>query len=342
MIVLAGGMGARMGADRNKVYLRVAGREVLAYALATMATVGIDRLVVVARRDEHDHVAALLAEWAPTLTTTVVPGGDTRHRSEFAGLAALADEIDGGAVDVVGVHDAARPFADRALINRLLAATESLDGAIPVVPFDDTVFRPADGVFVDTAPLVRVQTPQVFRADLVLDAHRKAADAGFDGVDTAQVVELFRADTRIGAVPGSPANFKVTYADDIARAENHLAGARLIEDRPDIEVRVRDVRSLSEDVVGFDLDGHEPAAGLPDGVDARFRLAPATDAVKFVDDGLIVETVDRAALRLVRPPEVVRRSALVRAVAALDDEVMVNPSRVVAEAGGTVEAIDLD
>lgn len=336
MIVLAGGVGARLGADRNKVYLTVAGREILAYSLATLAE-HADLLVLVVRPDERDHALALAAELIPGAPVRVTAGGATRHESEYAGLCAVAAEIDAGDVDVVGIHDGARPFASTALTTALTAAVSNHDGAIPAVPFDDTVYHPDDGRFVDTDDLVRVQTPQVFRAPVVLDAHRQAAVHGFEGVDTAQVLERFTAEASVVAVPGEATNIKVTVATDMDEAETIAAGGTPAESaRPDVRVRVGDVRALSGEVVGF---GSEELS-LPDGVDARFSTIPATDAVKRVRaDGVIVETVDRASLRLVRPPEVVRRSVLLEAIAGRSDDEVVNPSRAVADGGGGLSPV---
>ena len=133
-----------------------------------------------------------------------MPGGETRHASEWQALRVLADEIDGGGLAVVAVHDAARPLADADLFERTLAAAREHGGAIPVVAVDGVVRR--DGAPLGAASLAGVQTPQAFRAADLLAAYRAADADGFTGTDTASCVERYAgAHHRRRAVgPGQP------------------------------------------------------------------------------------------------------------------------------------------
>src|SRR5207253_2619161 len=109
----------------------------------------------------------------------VVAGGDVRHRSEFAGLRALAAQIDAAEVDTVLVHDAVRPFATHALIDRLLAGVAQTIGCIPGLPVGRATALVADGWIAGYPPnLWTVQTPQAFQATWLLEAHNKAARQG--------------------------------------------------------------------------------------------------------------------------------------------------------------------
>ncbi|TMB94433.1 MAG: 2-C-methyl-D-erythritol 4-phosphate cytidylyltransferase, partial [Chloroflexi bacterium] len=153
----------------------------------------------------------------------VVAGGDMRHRSEFAGLRALAARIDAGEIDTVLVHDAVRPFASHRLVERLLAASGQTVGTIPGLPVTPGTVRVEDG-WIAGYPrnLWAVQTPQVFQATWLLEAHNRAARQGFVGTDTASVVEWAGGDVLV--IEGEATNIKITTPDDLVRAKEIAAG----------------------------------------------------------------------------------------------------------------------
>jgi 2-C-methyl-D-erythritol 4-phosphate cytidylyltransferase len=144
----------------------------------------------------------------------VVDGGATRHASEWEALRVLADDIESGDVDVVVVHDGARPLAGTALWKAVIDAARDVGGAIPVVPVTQLLHA-------DLTPVAdavgAVQTPQAFRAGEVLAAYRAAAADGFEGTDTAACVSAY-AGVAVAAVPGSALNLKVTFPEDVALA----------------------------------------------------------------------------------------------------------------------------
>ena len=132
-----------------------------------------------------------------------------------AGLA----EVDDGASAVL-VHDAARPFAPAELVDRVLDALESADGAVPGVPLSDTVKRVRDGAAVETldrSELRAVQTPQAFRAEVLRRAYSRSSEDISSATDCAQLVE--RTGARVVVVEGAAANIKITDAGDLERAE---------------------------------------------------------------------------------------------------------------------------
>lgn len=192
---------------------------VLGASVRTALTVeGVRRLVVVVRPGEQDAVAAALTPVLGDREVLLVPGGESRHASEWAALQALRDDIDAGEIDVVAIHDGARPLATASLYTQVLAAARQRGGAIPVAPVPGLVGR-------DLQPRtgVGVQTPQAFRAAELLEAHARARHDGFEGTDTAGVLERYTA-VEIAAVPSSALNLKVTFAEDVAAAEQ-LIGA---------------------------------------------------------------------------------------------------------------------
>jgi 2-C-methyl-D-erythritol 4-phosphate cytidylyltransferase len=226
-VVLAAGLGTRVGADGNKAYLPLAGRSMVAWSLHAVTQVQqIARTVLVYRRGERDLAHHTVTTELPAATVELVEGGDSRHASEFNVLRYLADDIESGAVDVVLIHDAARPVACRDMFITALAVAREFGGAIPALTIPDVVQQGPNGVesTSGTGRLVRVQTPQAFRARPLLRAYRAAAARGFEGTDTSSCIEKF-TDEQVRTFPGDEANLKVTYAHDVAVA-GHLLSRR--------------------------------------------------------------------------------------------------------------------
>jgi 2-C-methyl-D-erythritol 4-phosphate cytidylyltransferase len=245
VVGVAAGKGERVGARRNKVLLPLAGVPVLAWSLRTVARLdGVDRVVVVIREEDRADVTGVLHRHVPGLDAELVVGGETRHGSEWNALRALAPGIDAGALDVVAIHDSARPLASPALFRACIHAAADHGGALPVhpqhslVPRDSspwdaeelsppTVNLPREGTERHgrtrhaRTGLVAVQTPQVFLAAPLLAAYRYAARDGFLGTDTASCVERY-TDLEIRAVAAPATNLKITFAEDVALAERLL------------------------------------------------------------------------------------------------------------------------
>jgi 2-C-methyl-D-erythritol 4-phosphate cytidylyltransferase len=220
-VVLAAGLGTRVGADGNKAYVQIAGRSMVAWSINSLAQVPeIARTVLVFRRGEVDVARDTLRRELPWATVEFVEGGDSRHASEFNVLKYLAADIESGTVDVVVIHDAARPLAGPDMFVTALSVAREFGGAIPAVPVADVV-RTRDGDVEPMTDLVRVQTPQAFRAAPLLEAYRAAAREGFEGTDTSSCVETF-TDIDVRTFRGEQRNLKVTYAADIAVAEHLL------------------------------------------------------------------------------------------------------------------------
>ena len=222
-VVLAAGIGSRVGADGNKAYLTLAGRAMVSWSVAAVAgTPGIVRTILVFRRGERTQVQQLIGAELPGLPIEFVEGGDSRHGSEHNVLAYLAADVEAGSVDVVLIHDAARPLAEPALMTAALHTARDHGGAIPVLDTGDVARADGAGRLTPIAEsLVRVQTPQAFLARPLLQAYRDADAAGFEGTDTSSCVERF-TDLPVHAIPGSAQNFKVTFAHDVAVAERLL------------------------------------------------------------------------------------------------------------------------
>ena len=215
VVILGAGSGSRVGSATNKVLLPLGDTPVLAWSVrAALSLADVGRLVLVARAGEEDAVREAVAPELGDREALLVSGGATRHGSEWRALQVLAAEIDDGTIDVVAIHDGARPLASPELFAAVLGAAREHGGAIPAAPQPGLVSRDLREVPGD---LVGVQTPQAFRAGPLLAAYRAADTDGFEGTDTAATFARY-ADGRVAAVPSGPLNLKITFPDDVGLA----------------------------------------------------------------------------------------------------------------------------
>jgi 2-C-methyl-D-erythritol 4-phosphate cytidylyltransferase len=221
-IVLAGGSGTRLGADRNKVYLPLAGCSIIGRSLRAMAPLG--RLILVIRPADREQAEKLLAAELPDTPVELVDGGAQRQDSEWHALRHLAPDI--ADLDVILIHDGARPLASTRLARDVVDAAARFGGAIPGVPAEDLIaVDGADHAVRLTGQHIRVQTPQAFAAGPLYEAYEMAAGDGYSATDTAGCVQRY-TDLDVHWVPGSPDNLKITKPGDLTLAEAILAQRR--------------------------------------------------------------------------------------------------------------------
>lgn len=280
LLVVAGGRGSRAGEGLPKQYRMLAGHTVLARTLSALRGAAPQAaLKVVIHADDAALYAQSVAELPEAERVRLLApaiGGATRQESVRNGLEALAQE---SAAQIVLIHDAARPFADPALIARAVAAAREHGAAAPGVPLADTVKEiDAKGVVVatpDRARLRAVQTPQSFRFDLILDAHRKAAAGGRDYTDDAMIAEA--AGHAVHIFAGDPANFKLTTSEDFARAMDELKAPALNDTRTG---QGYDVHAFAEgDKVWLGGVAIPHSHGLAGHSDADVLMHAITDAI---------------------------------------------------------------
>ena len=223
VLVVAAGRGLRFGGPTPKQWLDCAGAPLLSHTLDALAAApGLAGLCVVIHPDDRPLYEAALAR-SPAAAPLALPpalGGETRQASVRNGLEALAPH----APDIVLIHDGARPFVSAALVARAIAAAERYGAAVPATDVTDTIKQIEGDRIVaspDRASLRAVQTPQAFRFDLILSAHRAAARA--DMTDDAAVAEAAGHATHV--FEGDPANFKVTTMSDLKAASERLGPA---------------------------------------------------------------------------------------------------------------------
>jgi 2-C-methyl-D-erythritol 4-phosphate cytidylyltransferase/2-C-methyl-D-erythritol 2,4-cyclodiphosphate synthase len=222
-IIAAGGRGARVGADRPKQFLDLAGATILDRSIDAFLQHAVIDEVIVALPAEH--VAGLSARYAGRAEgrLTCVAGGSRRQDSVAAAFAATDP-----AADIVVIHDAARPFVSATLIDRTVDAAREHGAAIASLPARDTVKQAAGRRDEPTRPVAATlprediylaQTPQAFRRDILA----RALDEGRDIEATDEAMLAERSGAVVHLVEGDPANVKITTMDDLERARHSRA-----------------------------------------------------------------------------------------------------------------------
>ncbi len=211
-IITAAGRGLRAGGAVPKQWQLLAGVAVVARAVAAFD--GMERVLVV-HPDDRVQAEAL------GLDVQIVEGGATRAQSVRNALEALA----GRGISRVLIHDGARPLVSAAVIDRVIAALDHADGAAPALVVSDALWRGAQGLVAGTVArdgLFRAQTPQGFRFDAILAAHRASAAEAADDVAVARAYGL-----DVAIVAGDDDNLKLTYPGDFAKGEAILKGRQM-------------------------------------------------------------------------------------------------------------------
>jgi 2-C-methyl-D-erythritol 4-phosphate cytidylyltransferase len=211
-IVVAAGRSERMG-EVEKIFAHISGKPLLAHAVdAFQRSPIVDSLAIVLAEDKVGDGLDLVKKYRWSKVVAVCPGGARRQDSVSEGLKQL------GKVDWVMIHDGARPCVTQDIIERGLEQAKDTGAAIPAMPVADTIKVVSPDSFVkDTPPrdkLWAVQTPQVFRFDIISEAHRKAKD---NVTDDASMVESLGHKVKV--FRGSYTNIKVTTPEDLIIAE---------------------------------------------------------------------------------------------------------------------------
>ena len=221
VLIAAAGQGKRMKASVKKPYLILADKPILSHTINRFEQNSvIDEIFVIV--DESDFMVCrknVLAPFHFRKVQELVPGGETRQVSVFNGLRALSDDV-----DFVVVHDGVRPFINDEIIFQCLEATAEWGAAVSAVPVKETIKVANEESFIVETPkrdrLWRVQTPQVFRKSLLVEAHKKATHDGIDAPDDAALVEKLGFPVKL--VMGSYKNMKLTTPEDLRVAETLL------------------------------------------------------------------------------------------------------------------------
>lgn len=234
--MLAGGVGARVGLDVPKQLIKIAGRTIIEHTIQALdACALIDEIFVMMTPSHLDAVRAIVKGGGYSKVTKILEGGTTRNESTANALAALPD----GECNVL-FHDAVRPLVSERILRDCIEALNEYGAVDTAIPSADTVIQVAPAGRLDriTDVLVRDQlrrgqTPQAFRASVLKEAYRLAADdPGFTATDDCTVVLRYLPDVPIAVVPGDDRNMKITepidvyIADKLFQLDRH-AGPRL-------------------------------------------------------------------------------------------------------------------
>ena len=218
LVLLAAGSGTRFGQPTNKVWLDLAGQSIIARSLRNAADGFVDsRIILVINPDDSVIAQNIVDTQLQNLTVEIIDGGATRHESEYNALKYLEPEIESGQIEVVLIHDGARPLAQPQLFVEIARTAQKFGGAIPTISVDQ---REMD--IVRTENVVRVQTPQGYVAQELLVAYKKAAVDSFIGTDTAACMEKYFPEITTKAIAGDVLNIKITYPQDFFIAKDIL------------------------------------------------------------------------------------------------------------------------
>lgn len=221
VILVAGGTGTRMGSPLPKQFLKIKDTPVLVQTVRIIKTaLPQSQLIVVAPKIWMEQTQAILLEYLPDLQCDFAIGGTTRTDSVISGLSLVNK-----ASQLIGIHDAVRPFVSEALIIRCFALAAKLGNAIPAVAAKDSyrmVYEDGSSEVLDRDSLRHIQTPQVFKAELLKEAYTNWPKDS-SATDDASVFEAYGH--KINLVEGEYTNIKLTTAEDLAWA-NHWVSSQ--------------------------------------------------------------------------------------------------------------------
>ena len=223
-IILAGGTGSRIEGDLPKQFLKLAGKTILQHSIEKFENhPHIDHIFLVIHEEFLNKAEKIVRESGHKKVIKILTGGQTRQESSRIGVTSAAP----GEYGNVLVHDAARPFVSKKIIDDIFAALNTYAAVNIAVPSPDTIIEVSDKNLVKNIPdrkyLRRVQTPQGFKWDLIQKAHELAIDKGIaNATDDCSLILTFKL-ADIYVVEGSEENIKITYPSDLQIAEKMIA-----------------------------------------------------------------------------------------------------------------------
>ncbi len=304
-IVLAAGAGRRMGYSDNKVCMPLGHYTVLQWNLLHMKQwEGLEEVILVVADRERPYIEEQVEDMQVPWTVKYAIGGAERQDSVASGLSQVSN-----AVDIVLVHDGARPLATKDLARRVIEGAKEYGAVVPAIPVVDTIKRvDSAGVVKETlvrSELYAMQTPQGFQRSVLLEAHAYAKEHGYQGTDDVSLVEFQGRSVHI--VEGDRKNIKLTVPEDVAMAKKYLGVEQMMrigygydihrfaEGRPCILGGVfidspigPDGHSDADVLIHALMDAMLGAAGMRD---IGYYFPPEDDAFKGISSRLLLEKV---------------------------------------------------
>lgn len=213
----------RMGTELAKPFIEIAGKAILNHTIEKFINIqGLKQIIIVASTQNVPVVRELISDYTHTdKHILVVEGGKERQDSIYNALQQIDDDI-----ELVMVHDAVRPFVNNSQVLRCIESAAEYGAAVLAIPVRDTIKSVGAENFVEVTPdrskLWQVQTPQVFKRGILINAYEQAMKEGFTGTDDSSLVEAFGGKVKV--VEGEMSNFKITYPIDLKMAEQIIGG----------------------------------------------------------------------------------------------------------------------
>jgi 2-C-methyl-D-erythritol 4-phosphate cytidylyltransferase len=216
LIVVAAGGGQRLGQSIDKPYVELEGRPLIWHSLKSLDAPELfdQRIVVVVPGTDNRFRDQVLKRFPLDHPVRLIPGGETRQQSVHRGLEAVSRDI-----DLVSIHDGARPLIDVDTVRATFSASQGVDGAFVGLPVHDALKRVEGELVLEDVPrekLWRAQTPQTFWLAAIRAAHEAARDDGFEGPDDVSLI--LRRGGRVRVIQGTKVNLKITVPEDLKLA----------------------------------------------------------------------------------------------------------------------------
>jgi len=212
-VIVAAGQGRRMGADINKVFLKLCDKLIIEHTVLAFSESDVDEIIIVTSQECMDDMK-IIADTIRNMPVSVVCGGDTRQKSVYNG-------IEKSSGDIVCIHDGARCLIKPELINNSVEDCKKYGAAALGVICKDTMKLADDNGFivstVDREKLYSIQTPQVFKKNEILDCHLKAVQENKNVTDDCSLFEMYGKKVHI--TNGSYDNIKLTTPEDLIVGE---------------------------------------------------------------------------------------------------------------------------
>ena len=223
-IIVAAGEGKRMQDKIPKPYIKLKGKPIIWFALKVFNEIQeIENIIIVTQDEWIEYCESEVVEkFGFKKVRVIIKGGVKRQDSVKMGLDAISSTLN-PPPDTLLIHDAVRPFITGDFITHLIKMCDKYGAVVPAIPATDTIKEVENGFVCRTLQrnnLYEIQTPQVFKYNIIKTAYENAYSCGFYGTDDASLVE--RLGTKVKVVPGLQRNIKITTKEDLSYAENLL------------------------------------------------------------------------------------------------------------------------
>ena len=221
-ILLAGGSSDRFNNEENKVYFPIGGKPALSWALETLDNSDkVNSILLVVRDEDWEKTNNVIELVNPNKLSGVTIGGDTRHESEYQGLAYLKERPDVNEEDLILIHDGARPLLPSYLLDELIDVAIKYGASAPGFNSDNLMKKQEFKKEEIQETIVEIQTPQIFPASELWKSYELAKLDKWQAVDTTECVSKY-SELEAVVIPGDPRNMKVTFIEDIFKLEQMI------------------------------------------------------------------------------------------------------------------------